>query len=1252
MVMETEADAGGMMKLWYRAGDIAALRELPRDRVVCLDVETTGLDPRTDEVLQIALVRGDGETLLSRYVRPVRHESWSSAQRVHGISPSMAAGCPPLSSLVADVEKIFESANLIVGYNVDFDLAFLEASGMSCGSAPVFDVMREFAPVAGRWDGARRRYAWTSLEACARYYGYRFRAHDALEDTRATLYCFWAMLGRAPGARRSVQGRSYLDIATRRSGAGSEAMCSTRQGTASADEAAGLSKQAKSLWAKTDPVDGSVWLPLYIHLTDAAGIMARLWDEWVPRNVRNLFALHCCGSEELARKALVFLAGAHDMGKATPIFQAKPCGRGWDGELVSLAWKPEKAGLFIEAALSTSRHPTHPIAGQVLVTRYLQDVFGWSPIQADAWGSIVGAHHGNVPDKERVHEGFILRTAMGDTPDDAGESWRRTQRELLDYVLNTAGLSHKDMDLLAHCAWDASTESIACGLLIMADWIASNQELFPLMPLIPGEESSRELDVELRTERAWSELNLSPSWAGEKPTALDGWFCGRFGLPEGCAPRPVQKTAMEVAAQMAEPSLMVIEAPMGEGKTEAALAAAEIVGAQFGCGGVCVALPTMATTDAMFGRVRRWLDRLTAHGPSSIYLAHGKAQLNEEYQGIVRSSRARRSLSSMGVDLGEEAQRDDRVVVSDWMQGRKKGMLANFVVCTVDQVLMGALDMRHLSLRQLALAGKVVIVDECHAYDSYMQQYLMRVMEWLGAWGCPVILLSATLPTLVRDGLINAYREGRAAQGARLLLSVDSGDALAAPSRRRLSRKERARAKKAEPEPIPLDESYPLITTASESGVKRFECPASSRGAQIGLSTLQDGPEALVTLLEEELSEGGIVGVICDTVTRAQAAYRTLQDSFGSDEVMLAHARFMDLDRMENETVLRALLGPDATRPNGKRPKRMIVVGTQVLEQSLDIDFDLLVTDVAPIDLLMQRLGRVHRHVRGEGEKDRPARLRKARCFLRGIEEIGSEGPVFAAGVSRVYDKASLVEALAVSGLYDMDATAEFSLPWDIARLVRLAYSSTIEGRIPKGWLSSYRDACEERARMAQDKKARAEAFLLPSANQLARDEKTLTGLFGRAIEDGSSSRMSEDAGQRAVRDTQETVEVLLVSRVDGHVRLLPWVGDEKSGVEKGQEIPTAYEPDGALSMVLAQCAVRLPLSLCRPQQLDRLIAELEDGCERWVAAWQNVPVLAGRLVLAMEEVEGEPGVFEATVLDQRVRYTREEGLSTVRRTV
>lgn len=200
------------MRLWYKTGDVTALRELLRNRVVCLDVETTGLNPNADEILQIALIRGDEVVLLSSYVRPERHVRWSAARRVNGISPETVAGCPSLSSLSQELGRHLCGAELIVGYNVAFDLTFVRAAGISCGNAPVFDVMREFAPVIGRRHSGGRDYSWASLERCARHYGIRFRAHDALEDARATLRCFWAMLERGTARGPSLTARSYLSV--------------------------------------------------------------------------------------------------------------------------------------------------------------------------------------------------------------------------------------------------------------------------------------------------------------------------------------------------------------------------------------------------------------------------------------------------------------------------------------------------------------------------------------------------------------------------------------------------------------------------------------------------------------------------------------------------------------------------------------------------------------------------------------------------------------------------------------------------------------------------------------------------------------------------------------------------------------------------------------------------------------------------------------------------------------------------------
>lgn len=815
---------------------------------------------------------------------------------------------------------------------------------------------------------------------------------------------------------------------------------------------ASLSYQARSLWGKSDYGMGECWLPLYVHMADSAGVASRLWDSWVPRSTKAIVARALDGEEALARSLFVFLAGVHDIGKATPAFQVKglPFGRGGEGGIL---WKPEHAGLVIRHDLSGRPCPTHPIAGEVMLTKYLKghgftgDGQGrqarrQAKKQASAISCIVGAHHGRFPSTTRLVPAGEDGIALG-WGDEGSADWVLVQDELISYALRLADLSESDVPRLANHHLTVATESILTGLVIMTDWIASDQDIFPLVSLF-GEDKGGRIDLETRCARAWDAASILPAWSESRPDVLpfDQFFAERFELPKGAEPRPVQVAAARVAWEMDEPGIMVIEAPMGEGKTEAALTAGELLAWRYGLGGVCVALPTMATTDAMFDRVESWLGRLPHDGSGpdkDIYLAHGKAQLNEHFQGLIRRSR-QTSRFEVGVDMVDEngRSRADDVLVSDWMFGRKRGMLSNFVVCTVDQVLMGALNMKHLSLRQLALANKVVVIDECHAYDLYMRQYLNVLLQWLGYWRVPVILLSATLPTSQRNEMIDKYLEGRrlsvASTEEAQLKSENDGPAL--------PRKDR--------------EAYPLITYSNGGAARSIETKPSGRAVSVDMSLIDDSVETLVELLADRLAGGGCAGVICDTVGRAQEVERALSVRFGDKAVMIDHSRFMDIDRMENERTLRDLLGPQATTANGKRPGLLIVAGTQVLEQSLDIDFDLLVTDIAPADLVLQRLGRAHRHHRGKGECDRPASLRTATCYLRGVASFGGKGPEFAQGLTRVYDKATLTESLAVLGLDTMDSETSIALPCDIPRLVRTAYSDGVRNAIPDSWLEEY----------------------------------------------------------------------------------------------------------------------------------------------------------------------------------------------------
>lgn len=1034
-----------------------------------------------------------------------------------------------------------------------------------------------------------------------------------------------------------------------------------------------LSRQARSLWGKSDGGEGACWLPLYMHMLDSAGVAEHLWDEWLPQGTRSFLARPVGGDLCLAQKLACFIAGVHDIGKATPSFQGMPCGK----DRLMLDYRPRNVGLTFCAEVTGHRRVPHPRGSYLVLFDILTRDYGWQAHCARAVAAVVGGHHGKPPEIMNVNvPNKIREEAMPQVYGlgwDEGSAcgWTSVQAELVSLVAQAVGLAQGELDALGSAFVPAPAESLLTGFVIMADWLASDQNLFPLVANGCDDEGVDESrlrvqpstweDVARQVRGAWRRAGLIPAWRESPAPSLPvgDFYRERFGFSERMQPRPVQRAAVEVARSAETPGLVIVEAPMGEGKTEAALAAAEILAVRTGRGGVCIALPTMATTDAMFGRVHRWLARLPCDGARdarSVYLAHGKARLNEEFQGLMRSG-GRWSQSTMGEDLRDDAPTprastsrapalhgkldpSDSIVVSQWMQGRKKGMLANFVVCTVDQVLMAALEMKHLSLRQLALANKVVIIDECHAYDAYMRCYLNRALGWLGSMGVPVVLLSATLPARQRHEMLDSYRRGQCAVEAPKTIPVRRG------SWRYAKRSAPAvPALDGNPESLvgppaqgagdlPKEtNAYPLITyTDGDKDACSVAPEPSGRSLDVRVELVGDDDETLVKLLGRLLGEGGCAGVICTTVTRAQQAARVLRDAFGGDTVVLTHARFADFDRMVNETRLRDLLGLGSTRENGCRPERMIVVGTQVLEQSLDIDFDVMVSDVAPVDLVMQRLGRLHRHLR-----QRPVGLEEAACYIRGIKDWEDEGPVFADGVGRVYPAATLLESLGSLGLTGEAQTCAVSLPVDIARTVRVAYGDKVV--LPQPWRERYKEELGKRNDEAKRKQGRADACLLKDAAEMVRDGKTLLGWYTPK----DAPARDREYGPRAVRDTTETVEVLAVELRGAEVHLLPWIGDEASGVELGAQVDTAWAPDDATAQLAAQSAVRLPQSLCRPDRIEGLINELEQACGPYVGSWQESPWLAGCLPLLLRR--DERGRLCATVCGWAVTYSREEGL-------
>ncbi|MET8750364.1 type I-E CRISPR-associated protein Cse1/CasA [Streptomyces sp. NPDC004667] len=912
-------------------------------------------------------------------------------------------------------------------------------------------------------------------------------------------------------------------------------------------------------------------------MADSAAMAERLWDEWVPHNVRALVAQSLPGGEEDARSLAVWLAAVHDIGKATPAFAC---------QVDLLANSMREAGLDMPTAQQFGderKRAPHGLAGQVILEEWLEERHGWSPRAAMAFAGAVGGHHGVPPG----HEAFPYlhqHTELLRTPGPSERLWHGVQTELLD----ACGAAYGVEDRLPH--WRAvklpQTVQVVLGaLVILADWIASNSDLFLLTP-----EDEPRSDAE-RIESAWRGIELPPPWSPAAVTETAGeLFAARFALSE---PRPLQVEAVRLARATESPGLMIIEAPMGEGKTEAALAVAEIFASRTRAGGCFVALPTRATANAMYGRLRRWLGNLPGDEVRTVSLAHSKAFLNDDFARDMRAGA--RTIAAVDLDGAAESVRSERtgqrvaaseLVAHQWLRGRKKGMLAPFVVGTIDQLLFAGLKSRHLALRHLALAGKVVVIDEVHAYDAYMNEYLERVLSWLGAYKVPVVMLSATLPAGRRQALARAY--------------ADAAD----------GRKELAES-----------ESYPLISVVSEGQDTITASPAAAadRRVEIRLEELDDGLAALADRLESELADGGCALVIRNTVDRVLTAAEVLRERFGPDAVTVAHSRFVDLDRARKDEGLVAGFGPSGRRPSGPH----IVVASQVAEQSLDIDFDLLVTDLAPVDLVLQRMGRLHRHRRGEGRSQRPAGLRVPRCLITGVD-WSAEMPTPVAGSAAVYGSHALMRALAVLRPH---LGSSVVLPDHISPLVQSAYGQSTP-RVPDSWAEAMADALAAHEQAMAVQRRRAHTFRI---DEVRKPGRSLVGWIDAGVGDADDSR----SGRAQVRDGEESLEVLVVQRRDdGTYATLPWLDHGLGGLG----LPVDAVPPPRAARAVAASALRLPYHFCTPWLIDRVIGELEQFCpEAWQAKESHT--LAGELFLVLDED------CRTRLAGFGLRYTKTDGL-------
>lgn len=819
---------------------------------------------------------------------------------------------------------------------------------------------------------------------------------------------------------------------------------------------------ARALWAKSQ--DGGHGL--LAHMLDVAAA-AEVILEWESPATLDWAASAFGLPREHCRRWLAALVGLHDFGKAIPGFQAKwPEGMAADAAY-GLAFPLHACGTTAHSCATAALlgSPLWQMTG--VASSWIRHVIG-----------AISAHHGFHFTEAEVGKAKPINEPV---------QWYQARLAILETYWRTLapdGAPAIEALGLPAVNWLA-------GLTSTADWIASNPEWFP-----PGERHD-DLDRYYRHARELAVAALGHAGWSPAQTLFDGpvelgALLSRITGREDIEPRELQKAGAQLLEGARGPALLLVEAPMGEGKTELAFLAHLRLQAANGHRGLYLALPTQATGNALFERAEKFLEAF-AKNRLDLQLVHGGAMMNGEAHRL-------RTVHLRGIDQDK----GETLAASTWFSQRRRPLLSAYGVGTVDQALFSVLNVKHHFVRLWGLSNRVVVLDEIHAYDTYTSGLIDVLLQWLKSLGSSVVLMSATLPAARRQELLQAW-------------GVDAGS-------------------------VP-EHAYPRVLLADARGT-RSDSFNARKLPSIQLAGLEESVEALARQAADLVAGGGCGAVIVNTVDRAQSLYRLLRDQLEPDvALLLFHARYPMDERGRREQ--QVLSGFGLT---GERPQRAVMVSTQVAEQSLDLDFDFMLSDLAPVDLLLQRAGRLHRHAR----RARPTPHRDARLWVAGL---GPEFPdLKETAWGFVYDSHVLGRTWAL--LRD-EVTLE--LPGDIDRLVQAVYG---DQPLPEDLDEAVQKAIEieaygeYRAKVNNERQAARNVAIEPAAEPLAayrnkphgNDEADLLGL------------------RNVTRLGRDTITLVPVDVVEGGWR----VGD------------ITFDPDRPVDDATARCLYRRQLRLSR----------------------------------------------------------------------
>lgn len=663
--------------------------------------------------------------------------------------------------------------------------------------------------------------------------------------------------------------------------------------------------KASVLWGKSSSAGPQSHCALVAHsLAVAACFYAILQIPGVKKSIQRAI-----GSEQIPLSLLIWSAAMHDLGKAHPFFQYRRT------EIIH--WLADRFDITRPDGLNDLEnfdHGNH--GGRRLWPHVFEKMKGLGYFDSSTWGSSSRRNLRGLMYSAFAHHGEHGR------PEAVSEDGPEFVEAAVDFSVGIADVieaMHGDFVPMDFIKSPVVFSQIMAGWITLADWIASNELMFEYI-------NCQDFVSIYNDPKSWSEiyalyvsiarieieklgLNINPltaSW--EKSVMRD------FKM------NAVQKTTLKAAnIIMSEPGgggLLIVEGQMGSGKTEAALLACGGWIDAGMCHGLAFGLPAQASANMVVKRMMNLCRSVYGVDPNIAHANSALMKLRMKEEGDA-------CLDSAGYNLDE------------WItDSNRRAFLAPLTAATVDQLELSVMHSKHGFVRFAALTRQAVVIDEVHAYDAYMQGIIKNLLSALGAAQVPVVLLSATLPSYQRAAYCLAY-----AQGAGWKVERD----------------------------ISNDHCYPLVTYVGETA-GWGSIPVQWKEPEKKVLIESYYVDSVVDKVIDMVNKGRCVALIVNTKRSARIWYQIFRRHFLNSkpgkhpvDIQLMHSGFRSHDRLEKQERIESFLGPDSKQ---KQRRGKITVSTQILEQSIDIDIDYMISEPGPADLMLQRMGRLFRHQR------------------------------------------------------------------------------------------------------------------------------------------------------------------------------------------------------------------------------------------------------------------------------------------------